>query len=203
MLTVGALMTKVVVTATLDTPLQKVREIMKDQQIRHLPVVDEGELIGFIGPNGAGKTTTLKVLSGRLYPNGGDVTVLGHNPYKREPVLQKQFSLVMGAKNQLWWDLPPLETFILNKEIYEVPDDQYKKNLDELVEMLDVKDILKVQVRKLSLGQRMKCELISALSTALKFFFSMSQPLGWTWLCKKRCAILLKRITKNINQLLY
>ena len=158
--------------------------------------IDEGELIGFIGPNGAGKTTTLKVLSGLLYPNGGEVTVLGHNPYKREPVLQKQFSLVMGAKNQLWWDLPPLETFILNKEIYEVPDDQYKKNLDELVEMLDVKDILKVQVRKLSLGQRMKCELISALIHSPKVLFLDEPTIGLDVVMQKK----MRDFIKTYNQ---
>src|SRR3989337_3317879 len=89
--------------------------------------IGEGELIGFIGPNGAGKTTTLKVLSGLLYPTSGEVSVLGFNPWDRKAQFQKQFALVMGHKNQLWWDLPPMETFILNKEIYEVPEDQYKK----------------------------------------------------------------------------
>lgn len=154
--------------------------------------INEGELVGFIGPNGAGKTTTLKVLSGLLYPTGGSVTVLGHNPYKREPVLQKQFSLVMGAKNQLWWDLPPLETFILNKEIYEVPDDQYKKNLDELVEMLDVKDVLKVQVRKLSLGQRMKCELIAALIHSPKVLFLDEPTIGLDVVMQKKMRDFIK-----------
>jgi len=158
--------------------------------------IDEGELIGFIGPNGAGKTTTLKVLSGLLYPTGGGVTVLGHNPYQREPVLQKQFSLVMGAKNQLWWDLPPLETFILNKEIYEVPDVQYKKNLDELVEMLDVKDVLKIQVRKLSLGQRMKCELIAALIHGPKVLFLDEPTIGLDVVMQKK----MRDFIKTYNQ---
>lgn len=158
--------------------------------------INEGELVGFIGPNGAGKTTTLKVLSGLLYPTGGSVTVLGHNPYKREPVLQKQFSLVMGQKNQLWWDLPPLETFILNKEIYEVSDTQYKKNLDELVEMLDVKDILKVQVRKLSLGQRMKCELIAALIHSPKVLFLDEPTIGLDVVMQKK----MRDFIKSYNQ---
>src|SRR3970282_827623 len=111
--------------------------------------INEGELIGFIGPNGAGKTTTLKVLSGLLYPTSGAVSVLGYTPWDRKAAFQKQFSLVMGQKNQLWWDLPAIESFILNKEIYEVPDDQYKKTLDELVDLLEVRDIFKVQFRKL------------------------------------------------------
>src|SRR3989344_8876541 len=84
--------------------------------------IKEGELVGFIGPNGAGKTTTLKVLSGLLYPTSGEVTALGYTPWDRKAAYQKQFSLVMGQKNQLWWDLPAIESFILNKEIYEVPD---------------------------------------------------------------------------------
>ena len=116
--------------------------------------IGEGELVGFLGPNGAGKTTTLKMLSGILYPTSGEAKVLGHIPWKREPKYQKQFALVMGQKNQLWWDLPAMESFILNKEIYEVSDADFKENLDELVKLLDIKDVLDVQVRKLSLGTK-------------------------------------------------
>lgn len=140
--------------------------------------IDEGELVGFIGPNGAGKTTTLKCLSGLLYPTGGKVDVLDFTPWDRKPEFQKQFSLVMGQKNQLWWDLPPMETFVLNKEIYEIPDTQYKETVDKLVELLDVKDILKIQVRKLSLGQRMKCELIAALLHNPKVLFLDEPTIG-------------------------
>src|SRR3989337_580250 len=125
--------------------------------------IGEGELVGFIGPHGAGKTTTLKVLSGLLYPTAGQVSVLGYTPFDRKPQFQKQFSLVMGQKNQLWWDLPALDSFILNKEIYEIPEHQFQATLKELVEMLDLEEVLKVQVRKLSLGQRMKAELVAAL----------------------------------------
>jgi len=133
--------------------------------------INEGELVGFIGPNGAGKTTTLKVLSGLLYPTAGEVKVLGFNPWDRNPDFQKQFSLVMGQKNQLWWDLPALDSFILNKEIYEIPTQQFNQTLKSLTSMLEVKDILKIQVRKLSLGQRMKCELIAALLHSPKVLF--------------------------------
>ena len=125
--------------------------------------IKEGELVGFIGPNGAGKTTTLKVLSGLLYPTSGQVQVLGHQPFKRQPEFQKQFALVMGQKNQLWWDLPAWESFILNKEIYEIPDAEFEKTVKSLASMLEIEDVLKVAVRKLSLGQRMKAELIQAL----------------------------------------
>ena len=161
--------------------------------------INEGELIGFIGPNGAGKTTTLKVLSGLLYPTSGFASVLGHNPYKREPELQKQFSLVMGQKNQLWWDLPPLETFILNKEIYEVPDAQYKKTLGELVEMLDVKDVLKIQVRKLSLGQRMKCELIAALIHSPKILFLDEPTIGLDVVMQKKMRDFIKEYNRRFK----
>src|SRR3989338_2489650 len=120
--------------------------------------IEQGELVGFLGPNGAGKTTTLKMLSGILYPTSGEVHVLGHIPSKREKAYQKQFALVMGQKNQLIADLPAIETFILNKEIYEIPQKIFKKTLGELTELFDLKDFLDIQVRKLSLGQRMKCE---------------------------------------------
>jgi ABC-2 type transport system ATP-binding protein len=154
--------------------------------------IEEGELIGFIGPNGAGKTTTLKVLSGLLYPTDGFVSVLGYQPWERKAAYQKQFSLVMGQKNQLWWDLPAIESFILNKEIYEVPDKQYKETLDELVELLDVKDVLKVQVRKLSLGQRMKCELIAALIHSPKILFLDEPTIGLDVVMQKKMRDFIK-----------
>ena len=154
--------------------------------------IGEGELIGFIGPNGAGKTTTLKVLSGLLYPTSGHVSVLGFTPWDRKPAFQKQFSLVMGQKNQLWWDLPAIESFILNKEIYEVPDNKYKKTLDELVELLDVADILKVQVRKLSLGQRMKMELIAALIHSPKILFLDEPTIGLDVVMQKKMRDFIK-----------
>lgn len=138
----------------------------------------EGELVGFIGPNGAGKTTTLKCLSGLLYPTSGHLSVLGHVPYKREKALLMQIALVMGQKNQLWWDLPAMETFLLNKEIYEIPGDVFKKTLNELVDLLDVSSLLEVQVRKLSLGERMKMELIAALIHAPKVLFLDEPTIG-------------------------
>jgi len=140
--------------------------------------IGEGELVGFIGPNGAGKTTTLKVLSGLLYPTAGQVSVLGYTPFDRKPQFQKQFSLVMGQKNQLWWDLPALDSFLLNKEIYEVPQAQFDQTLDDLVSMLDLKKVIKIQVRKLSLGQRMKCELVAALLHRPKVLFLDEPTIG-------------------------
>ncbi len=159
--------------------------------------IGEGELVGFIGPNGAGKTTTLKVLSGLLYPTSGEVQVLGYTPWDRKPAFQKQFSLVMGQKNQLWWDLPAMESFILNKEIYEVPKDQFQKTLDELVDLLDVKDVLKVQVRKLSLGQRMKMELIAALIHSPKILFLDEPTIGLDVVMQKKMRDFIKEYNRR------
>lgn len=140
--------------------------------------IDPGELVGFIGPNGAGKTTTLKMLSGLLHPSSGQVEVLGHNPWKREYDFLRSISLVMGQKNQLWWELPAIESFNLSKDIYGLSDSVYRKTRDELVEMLGIGDVLHVQVRKLSLGQRMKAELVAALLHSPKVLFLDEPTIG-------------------------
>lgn len=154
--------------------------------------IEEGELIGFIGPNGAGKTTTLKCLSGLLYPTQGDISVLGFRPFERKKKFLTQIALVMGQKNQLWWDLPPLDSFLLNKEIYEISDKQYKETLDTLTELLDVKDILQVPVRKLSLGQRMKCELIAALIHSPRVIFLDEPTIGLDVVMQKKLRDFIK-----------
>lgn len=159
--------------------------------------IDEGELVGFIGPNGAGKTTTLKCLSGLLYPTSGNLSVLGFNPWDRKTEYLKQISLVMGQKNQLWWDLPAMETFILNKEIYEIPKKQYEETLNELVELLEVKDVLKIQVRKLSLGQRMKCELIAALLHSPKVLFLDEPTIGLDVVSQKKMRDFIKEYNRR------
>ncbi len=148
--------------------------------------IGEGELVGFIGPNGAGKTTTLKCLSGLLYPTSGAITVLGFTPYKREREFLTRIALAMGQKNQLWWDLPAVETFLLNKEIYKIPSDQYTRTLNELVDLLDVEDLLRVPVRKLSLGERMKMELIAALIHSPKVLFFDEPTIGLDVVMQKR-----------------
>lgn len=161
--------------------------------------IKEGELIGFIGPNGAGKTTTLKCLSGLLYPTSGKVEVLGYTPFERKHPFLKQISLVMGQKNQLWWDLPAIDSFLLNKEIYEISDSVYKKTLDELVELLDVKDILQVQVRKLSLGQRMKCELIAALIHNPRILFLDEPTIGLDVVMQQKLRDFIKEYNLRYN----
>lgn len=140
--------------------------------------IQPGELVGFIGPNGAGKTTTLKTLSGLLYPTSGFVQVLEYDPWEKRPEYLKQISLVMGQKNQLWWDLPAIETFELNREIYEIPRKTYEKNLEELINLLEVGNLLGTQVRRLSLGQRMKLELVAALLSSPKILFLDEPTIG-------------------------
>ena len=158
--------------------------------------IKQGELVGFIGPNGAGKTTTLKVLSGLLYPDAGQISVLGFTPFNRKHQFQKQFSLVMGQKNQLWWDLPALDSFILNREIYEIPKSKFTQTLNSLVKMLDLKDIIKIQVRKLSLGQRMKCELVAALLHSPKVLFLDEPTIGLDVVMQKK----IRDFIKHYNQ---
>ena len=140
--------------------------------------IETGELVGFIGPNGAGKTTTLKILSGLLYPTSGFNQVLGFDPWDRKSEFLKQISLVMGQKNQLWWDLPAIETLELNRAIYEIPKKRYEESLDELTKMLEVKRLLNVQVRRLSLGQRMRLELVAALLHKPKVLFLDEPTIG-------------------------
>jgi len=140
--------------------------------------IEEGELVGFIGPNGAGKTTTLKILSGLLYPSSGFTQVLGFDPWSRKREYLKQISLVMGQKNQLWWDLPAIDSFELNRAIYEIPKKVFEDNLKDLVEILEVEDILNTQVRRLSLGQRMRLELVAALLHKPKILFLDEPTIG-------------------------
>ncbi len=160
-------------------------------------VIDEGELVGFIGPNGAGKTTTLKMLSGLLYPTSGSVHVIGHNPWKRQYDFLSQISLVMGQKNQLWWDLPAIESFNLAKEIYGLDSAIYKKTLDKLVQMLEITDVLNVQVRKLSLGQRMKAELVAALIHSPKILFLDEPTIGLDVVMQQSMRQFLKEYNKE------
>jgi ABC-2 type transport system ATP-binding protein len=161
--------------------------------------IKEGEMVGFLGPNGAGKTTTLKMLSGILYPTSGAISVLDFTPQDRKAVFQKQIALVMGQKNQLWWDLPATDTFTLQKDIYKVPTDQYNKTLNELVELLDVKDILLTQVRRLSLGERMKCELIAALLHRPKVLFLDEPTIGLDIVVQKKIRSFFKEYNKRFK----
>ncbi|MEK7498113.1 MAG: ATP-binding cassette domain-containing protein [Patescibacteria group bacterium] len=167
--------------SSLISPKKRIVQALKEISFS----VKKGELVGFIGPNGAGKTTTLKILSGILYPTSGFVQVAGYTPWERKEDFLKQISLIMGQKNQLWWDLPAIETFELNRAIYEIPERIYKRSLDELVTLLDVEDILTVPVRRLSLGQRMRMELIAALLHRPEVIFLDEPTIGLDLVAQK------------------
>jgi ABC-2 type transport system ATP-binding protein len=140
--------------------------------------IERGERVGFLGPNGAGKTTTLKVLSGLLHPSEGEVLVDGHVPKRREEAFLKKIMLVMGQKQQLLWDLPPAETFEMNRAIYDVPRDQFRATLQELTDLLGLGDLVNKPTRQLSLGERMKCELAAALIHRPKVLFLDEPTIG-------------------------
>jgi ABC-2 type transport system ATP-binding protein len=125
--------------------------------------IEPGEMVAFLGPNGAGKTTTLKMLSGLIYPTRGQATVLGFVPWERPDAFRRRFSLVMGQKNQLWWDLPAADSFQLHREIYSLPRESFERTLGSLTELFGVQQLTRQPVRELSLGERMKMELIAAL----------------------------------------
>jgi len=174
------------------------RETLYAEAVRDINFsIEEGELVGFLGPNGAGKTTTLKMLSGILYSTSGQARVLGFKPTDRKPEYQKQFALVMGQKNQLVADLPAMESFVLNKEIYEISDSDFKKNLRELIDILDIGNILDIQTRKLSLGQRMKCELAAALIHRPKVLFLDEPTIGLDVVAQKNIRDFLKHYNKE------
>jgi ABC-2 type transport system ATP-binding protein len=158
--------------------------------------VAEGEMVGFLGPNGAGKTTTLKMLSGILHPTSGRASVLGFTPWERKKPFKMQFAIVMGQKNQLCWDLPANESLYLNKCIYEIEDRDYQATLAELTELLDLKDLLSVQVRRLSLGERMKMELVAALLHKPRLIFLDEPTIGLDILSQKR----IREFFKYYNQ---
>ena len=140
--------------------------------------LEEGELVGFLGPNGAGKTTTLKMLAGLLHPSTGQARVLGHVPWERREAYRRQFALVLGQKNQMWWDLPARESLELNRTIYEIPRDRFRRTVEELTALLEVEDQLDVMVRELSLGERMKFELIAALLHQPRVLFLNEPTIG-------------------------
>ena len=159
--------------------------------------IEEGEFVGYIGPNGAGKTTTLKILSGILYPTSGEARVLGFIPWEREEKFLKQISFVMGQRQQLWWDLPAMESFLLNKEIYEISPNLFYKNLEELSSLLSVEHLLKVPLRNLSLGERMKMELIASLLHSPKVLFLDEPTIGLDVIAQKEMRDFLKKYNRE------
>lgn len=140
--------------------------------------IEQGELVGMLGANGAGKTTILKMLSGLLYPTEGTARVAGFTPWERRNGFRQIVSLVMGQRNQLWWDLPAADAMLLNRDIYGIPDNLFRQRRDHLAGLLDVADKLHIQVRRLSLGERMKCELIGSLLHAPRVLFLDEPTIG-------------------------
>lgn len=155
------------------------RETLIKEAVRDISFsVEKGEIIGLLGPNGAGKTTTLKMLSGILHPTSGQALVGGFIPWERKNAFKQRFSIVMGQKNQLWWDLPASDSFYLNKCIFNIGDQQYIRTIEELSELLEVKDLMNVQVRRLSLGERMKMEILAALIHSPDILFLDEPTIG-------------------------
>ena len=159
--------------------------------------IQKGEFVGFLGPNGAGKTTTLKMLSGVLHPSSGEARVMGFLPWKREAQFQRRFSLVLGQKNQLWWDLPAYDSFELNQEIYQIPRGVFDAKVKELGELLDITKLLKQPVRKLSLGERMKCELAASLLHSPEVLFLDEPTIGLDLISQSRIREFLREYNER------
>lgn len=159
--------------------------------------IGEGELVGYIGPNGAGKSTTVKILSGILVPNGGDVKVMGKTPWEHRIETVKQLGVVFGQRTQLWWDLPVIESFELLKDIYRVPDPEYKKTLDSLLDTLDIAKLTHIPVRQLSLGQRMRCDIAASLLHSPKILFLDEPTIGLDAVSKLAVRDFIRHLNKE------
>ncbi len=159
--------------------------------------IDEGEIVGYIGPNGAGKSTTIKILSGILTPNDGKCSINGFTPWLDRKNYVKQIGVVFGARSQLWWDIPAIDTFSLLKDIYDISDEDYNRVLNELIKELNLKDILNVPVRQLSLGQRMRLEIAASLIHEPKILFLDEPTIGLDAVSKQCVREFIKRINKE------
>src|SRR6185295_7132544 len=170
------------------------REYREVQAVREVSLqVEKGEFVAFLGPNGAGKTTTLKLLSGVIYPTGGTARVLGYVPWNRDVAYRRRFALVMGQKNQLWWDLPAMESFRLHQQIYRIEPAAFEQRLGELTELLDTSKLLNQPVRELSLGERMKMELTAALLHSPEVLFLDEPTIGLDVVAQHRIQQFLRQ----------
>ena len=158
-----------------------------------------GEIVGFLGPNGAGKTTTLKLLTGLLYPTAGSVSVLGYQPWRREAPFLRQIALVMGNRNQLAWDLPAADSFELHRTIYGLPHDAYQQTLRELIDVLELGDLIRKPIRTLSLGERMKCELVAALLHRPRVLFLDEPTLGLDVTLQRRLRSFIRTYNQRVG----
>lgn len=161
--------------------------------------IAEGEIIGLIGSNGAGKTTLTKILSGIIHATSGEVKVMGHNPWDRHNDYRRSMSVIMGQKAQLWWDLPPMDGFLLLREIYQIPHKDFYDSIEYLAEVLNIKEQLNIQVRRLSLGERMKVELMAALLHKPKFIFLDEPTIGLDLSAQKAVRKFIKDYRKEFN----
>ena len=161
--------------------------------------VKKGEIVGYIGPNGAGKSTTIKILSGILVPDSGNVTIDNMTPWKDRKKYVSEIGVVFGQRSQLWWDIPAIDTFNLLKDIYKIDDKTYEKRLNELITMLNLQDIINIPVRQLSLGNRMKCEIAASLIHNPKILFLDEPTIGLDAISKKAVREFIKKINKQQN----
>lgn len=159
--------------------------------------IEKGEIVGYIGPNGAGKSTTIKMLSGILKPDSGSIVINGLDPVTDRVKHVREIGVVFGQKSQLWWDIPAIESFDLLKEIYKIPDKQYLKTRNELIELLNIQEIVKIPVRNLSLGERMKCELVASLLHDPKILFLDEPTIGLDAISKVAVRDFIKKINKE------
>lgn len=174
------------------------RKIIEKKAVNEVSFeIGEGEFVGLIGENGAGKTTLIKMLSGIIFPTSGDAKVLGFRPWERKNEYKKNFSVIMGQKNQLWWDLPAHDSYLLLKDIYEIDDKDFQKRLDYLSETLGMQNNLNTQVRKLSLGERMKAEIIAALLHSPKVVYLDEPTIGLDVIAQESIRKFLKEYNEN------
>lgn len=164
--------------------------------------IQPGEVVGLVGANGAGKTTLVKILSGILHPSQGHIRVMGFDPWERDHRFLKQIALVMGQKAQLWWDLPASDCFLLLRDIYQIPEDRFRRALDELVSALGVSKQLDIQIRRLSLGERMKMELIATLLHEPKVVFLDEPTIGLDFSAQKSIRLFLKEYRRRHKPIL-
>ena len=159
--------------------------------------IEKGEIIGYIGPNGAGKSTTIKILSGILNPDRGECIIDGMTPWKDRKKFVKKIGVVFGQRSQLWWDIPTEDTFLLLKDIYDISDEEYQKNKEDLIERLNLKDIINIPVRQLSLGQRMRCEIAASLLHNPEILFLDEPTIGLDAVSKQLVRDFIKRLNKE------
>ncbi|MCO4794594.1 MAG: ATP-binding cassette domain-containing protein [Bacteriovoracaceae bacterium] len=161
--------------------------------------IQKGEIVGLLGPNGAGKTTLMKMLTGIIVPSSGEILVAGSVPADRNKEFRKRIALVMGQKSQLWWDIPAMDSFLLLQKFYEVSDSDFKERIEEMSTLLDVKDLLHVHVRKLSLGERMKMELMASLLHNPEVIFLDEPTIGLDLVAQENIRYFIKEFHRKNN----